>query len=40
VAPFCKSKIIERRKVVTTPLAAVLYGIDFLGDEPLPETIK
>jgi len=36
VASFRKSKIVERRKVETTPLAAKLYGIDFYGDEPLP----
>jgi hypothetical protein len=36
VAPFSKSKICERRKANPTPLAAVLYGVDFYSDEPLP----
>ena len=38
VTPVGKSKIAERQKVWPTPLAARLYGIDFLGGEPLPGT--
>jgi len=40
VPPFCKSKICERRKVLTTPLAARLYEPNFYSDEPLPDTNK
>jgi len=40
VALVRKSKIVERRKTQTTALAARLYEIDFLGDEPLPEPNK
>jgi hypothetical protein len=40
VAPVSKSKICDQQKAKPTPLAAVLYWPDFLGDEPLPETHK
>jgi hypothetical protein len=36
VAPFCKSKITERRKANPTPLAAVLYRPNVYSDEPRP----
>ena len=39
-APVCKSEITDRRKVVTTPLAARLSELDVYSDEPLLETNK